>query len=80
MLDEDIMNRIIEREKNERRDSGWQPVPLYNELDLPRLPPGTSEDEDPAGKPVKIDIWGPSDDNTIINDNILNFYSPRKYF
>lgn len=77
MLDKLIINQIIEKEKKERRDSGWQPIPLYDELEIPRETPPEKE---PTEKPVKIDIWGP-EDNVIVDNQvtILNFYSPKKY-
>lgn len=75
MLDEDIINLIIEREigkeNKERRDSGWQPIPLYKELELPREVPPKRE-KSPSG-PIEIDIWGPQDDGngvTVIQTSV----------
>ena len=58
MLDEDIINQIIERENREKRkDSGWQPVPLYKELEMPQYLPPAKEKSPPGA--VEIDVWGP---------------------
>lgn len=80
MLDEDIISLIIEREigkeKKERRDSGWQPSPLYQELEIPQPLPLERE-------PVEINIWGPQNDDTVVDNNVvtvLDGYSSKKYF
>lgn len=80
MLDEDIINQIIERERGkenkERRDSGWQPIPLYKELELPQYVPDKKEKK-PSG-PVEIDIWGPEVDDNVIqtsSDSVSWYYS-----
>ena len=74
MLDEVIIDQIIEREigkeKRERRDSGWQPLPLYKELELPREPPQKKE-KSPSG-PIEIDIWGPELDDNVIQTASYN--------
>lgn len=68
MLDEIIIGQIVEREigkeKKERKDTGWQPVPLYKELDLPQYIPEKKEKK-PSG-PIEIDIWGPEMDDNVI--------------
>ncbi len=68
MLDEIIRDQIIEREinkeKKKQQDSGWQPIPLYKELELPREAPQKKE-KSPSG-PIEIEIWGPEADDTII--------------
>jgi len=74
MLEEVVIDQILEREKRRRKDSGWQPIPLYEELELPR--------EDPQEEPTEIDIWGPQNDSVVDNNavTVLDFYSPVKYF
>ena len=76
MLSEDIINYIKEREnKKERKDSGWQPIPLYKELELPRESPQRKE-KSPSG-PLEIDIWGPEMDDNVIQ---TSSYSALRYF
>ena len=78
MLDEDIINQIIERENREKRkDSGWQPVPLYKELELPREDQQKKE-KVPSG-PIEIDIWGPEADDNVIHASSY-IVSSRYYF
>ncbi|GEM_PF-6396190 len=72
MLDDDIINQIIEREKK-RKDSGWQPQPLYKELELPRDIP--QQKEKSPSKPLEIDIWGPPPD-----ENGLTVIQTSSYF
>ena len=69
MLDDFIIEQLRQREKKQR-DSGWQPIPLYEELEAPQRIPWKKE-ESPSG-PVEIDIWGPEAD-----DNVVQTYSPR---
>ncbi|MDP3698830.1 MAG: hypothetical protein Q8R47_04535 [Nanoarchaeota archaeon] len=80
MLDEVIVNQIIEREigkeKKERKDSGWQPLPLYKELELPSDIPQKKE-KSPSG-PIEIDIWGPPPDEnglTVIQTHSYHSFS-----
>jgi len=80
MLDEIIRDQIIEREigkkKKERRDSGWQPVPLYKELELPREAPPAKE-KSPSGS-IEIDVWGPPPDEnglTVIQTHSYHSFS-----
>ena len=85
MLDKVVIDQIIEREtrkgKKERRDSGWQPIPLYKELELPREPLPPKEEtpflETPFG-PIEIDIFGPEVDDNVIQTcsyTSLRYYS-----
>ncbi|MDO8511530.1 MAG: hypothetical protein Q7S55_05185 [Nanoarchaeota archaeon] len=71
MLDEVVIDQIFEREKRRRKDSGWQPIPLYEELELPR-------DDSQEGEQIKIDVWEPQKD-TVVDNNVLDCYSPNKY-
>ena len=78
MLDEHIINWIKEREnKKERRDTGWQPIPLYKELELPQQTPQKKE-KSPSG-PIEIDVWGPEADHNVIQTSSYGFSSLR-YF
>ena len=79
MLDDVIIDWIKQKEKwtekPARRDSGWQPIPLYEEMEVPR-------DDSCENGTTEVDIWGPQKD-TIVDNNIvteLDFYSPTKYF
>mgnify|MGYP001563056589 CR=1 FL=1 len=67
MLDDVIIDQIIEREigkeKKERRDSGWQPIPLYKELELPSE---VERREEQSPGRTKIDIWSPQEDSGVI--------------
>ena len=79
MLEKVIIDMIIERElekaRKDRRDSGWQPIPLYDELEIPQ--PVLPERE-----PKEIDMWGPGDDIMVDNNiiTVIDCYSPNKYF
>ena len=71
MLEEVIIHQIVEREnrKNpERRDSGWQPVPLYEEVEMPRNDPQER-------RPIEIDIWGPQGDSIVDYNVVRKMYS-----
>jgi len=81
MLDDTAIEQIIGREigkqKKERRDSGWQPIPLYKELELPQQVPQKKE-KSPSG-PIEIDIWGPEmDDNVVQTSSYI--VSSQYYF
>ena len=76
MLDEDIINQIIDWEDRKRKDSGWQPIPLYKELELPRDIPQQKE-KSPSG-PIEIDVWGPPPDEnglTVIQTHSYHSFS-----
>ena len=74
MLDDIIIDQIIKRE---RKDTGWQPIPLYKELELPREAPQRKE-KSPSG-PIEIDVWGPEADDNVIQTSSYDFSSLR-YF
>jgi len=72
MLDEDIINQIIDWEDRKRKDSGWQPIPLYKELELPGdIPP--KKEKSPSG-PIEIDIWGPPPDDGLTVIQASSYY------
>ena len=80
MLDDTVIEQIIERkigkQKKERRDSGWQPIPLYKELELPQQIPQEKE-KSPSG-PIEIEVWGPEVDDNVIQT--CSYHVSRYYF
>jgi len=77
MLDDAIIGEILEIEKKLRKGSGWQPIPLYKELELPREDQQKKE-KVPSG-PIEIDIWGPEADDNVIHASSY-IVSSRYYF
>lgn len=74
MLDNLIIDHIIKRE---RKDTGWQPIPLYQELEIPRQVPPKENETSPSG-PIEIDIWGPEQDAHVIQ--MYPYISSQYYF
>ncbi|MEK6809533.1 MAG: hypothetical protein AABY40_02580 [Nanoarchaeota archaeon] len=79
MLEEAIINMIIERKlekaRKDRRDSGWQPIPLYDELEIPQpVPSERGHDEIDIGESVDYNVV----DNNVVT--VIDCYSPKKYF
>ena len=63
MLDDYIIEEILRRERKKQQ---WEPIPLELPLDNPQSRIPEKEQENSDG-PIEIDIWGPENDDYVIN-------------
>ncbi len=78
MLDDYIIEEFLRRERKKHQ---WEPIPLELPLDNPQ--PGISEKEqENSDGPIEIDIWGPENDDYVINTRSINpvSYKPSRYY
>ena len=77
MLDDAIIGEILERERRKRKDSGWQPIPLYKELELPQ--PAPQKQENSPSEPLEIDILGLEVEYNLTEYNIIQTCSYNSF-
>ncbi len=72
-----IIDEVLKREREKKRkDSGWQPVPLYEELELP-IEVERRREESPGR--TEIDVWGPKEDPGITVIETRLYHTSRLY-